>query len=82
MKNAVFVATLLICFTSASIAADQSSAAGTYISQRDSKQFITLYPGNIFEDTQGDKWVKQATEEQSVQRPQRRRYYRYPVSMQ
>jgi hypothetical protein len=55
MKNAVFATLLLICFAGVSIAADPASVAGTYISQRDNKQFITLYPDSTFHIKQRKK---------------------------
>lgn len=123
MKNAILVIAFLVCFTGSSVAADFTAASGTYISQKDNKEVLILYPdatfhlkqrkkppdidnpfielsgkyeltgetvklilqdggtgtgqlkGNVFQDTQGDMWIKQTDVQQNVQRPRRQRIY-------
>ncbi len=48
MKNIVFALALLICFPVLSSAVDLAPVSGTYFSQRDNTQFLTLRPDATF----------------------------------
>ena len=48
MKYIVFALALLICFPVPSSAVDLTQVSGTYFSQRDNTQFLTLRPDGTF----------------------------------